>query len=73
MSRREEDARTGEAIADLDGRIRAVRENIRDLTEQAAGYSGAADDELASQRIAQQEEQLALLMRQREEITQRKA
>jgi hypothetical protein len=55
-------------IAELDKDIDTVRENIRELIEQAAGYSGAADDELVSQRIAQQEAQLALLVHERDEI-----
>jgi hypothetical protein len=33
-----------DARADLDRRIAAVRENIRTLVEQAAAYSGAADE-----------------------------
>jgi hypothetical protein len=32
----------------------AVRENLRGLVEQAPAYSGAADDELISRRIAEQ-------------------
>jgi hypothetical protein len=49
-----------------------IRENIRELIEQAAAYSGAADDELVSQRIAEQEAQLEILTRQRDELLQRK-
>ncbi len=59
-------ADTPESIAELDERIAAVRENLRDLLEQAAAYSGAADDELASQRIAEQEAQLDALTRARD-------
>jgi len=59
-------ADTPESIAELDERIAAVRENLRDLLEQAAAYSGAADDELASQRIAEQEAQLDALTRTRD-------
>jgi hypothetical protein len=50
----------------------AIRENIRELIEQAAAYSGAADDELVSQRISEQEAQLEILSRQRDELLQRK-
>ena len=42
-------ADTSADIAEIDDRIAAVRENLRELIEQAAGYSGAADEELASQ------------------------
>ena len=31
-------------IAEIDERIAALRENLRELIEQAAAYSGAADD-----------------------------
>ena len=47
-----------ESIQEIDARISIVRENLRDLIEQAAAYSGAADDELLSQRITEQEAQL---------------
>ena len=40
---------------EIDARIAAIRENLRELVEQAAAYSGAADDELVSRRIADQE------------------
>lgn len=52
--------------SDLEREIDAVRENIRELIEQAAGYSGAADDEQASARIADQEARLAALMQERD-------
>ena len=54
------------ALAALDQEIAAVRENIRDLTEQAAAYSGAEDVELTSERIAEQEALLARLLKDRE-------
>jgi ABC-type transporter Mla subunit MlaD len=53
-------------IATLDQRIAAVRENLRELIEQAAAYSGAADDDLASRRIAEQEALLARLVNERD-------
>lgn len=55
-------------IAEIDGRIAALRENLSELIEQAAAYSGAADEELMSQRIADQEAELARLMKQRDEL-----
>ena len=60
-------------IAEIDARIAALRENLRELVEQAAAYSGAADEELAARRIAEQEAQLELLTRQRDELTRRKS
>jgi hypothetical protein len=59
-------------IAEIDERIADVRENLRELVEQAAAYSGAADDELVSQRIADQEALLERLTKQRDELSQAK-
>jgi len=61
------------AIAEIDNRIAIVRGNLRELVEQAASYSGAANEELMSQRIAEQEVRLELLKKQREELAQRGA
>jgi len=61
-----------DSIAELDARISAVRENLRDLLEQAAAYSGAADDELTSQRIAEQEAQLDSLTKKRAVLLQQR-
>ncbi len=55
-------------LIELDERIAAVRENIRELTEQAAAYSGAGDEALAADRIAEEEAQLAALLKQREAL-----
>jgi hypothetical protein len=54
-------------LAELDDEIAAVRANLLELTEQAAAYSGGADEELAAERIAKQEKMLALLLKEREE------
>ena len=59
-------------LTEIEGRMAAIRENIRELIEQAAAYSGAADDELVSQRISEQEAQLEILTRQRDELLHRK-
>jgi len=59
-------------LADLDQRIAAARENLRELIEQAAAYSGAADEELMSERIAKQEAQIKLLTTQRDELSGQK-
>jgi hypothetical protein len=60
-------------LTEIEGRMAAIRENIRELIEQAAAYSGAADDDLASQRIAEQEAQLEILARQRDALLQKKS
>ncbi len=55
-------------LIDLEARIAAIRENIRELTEQAAIYSGAADEALTADRIAEQESLLAELLKERETL-----
>ena len=59
-------------LAEIEERIAAVRENLTELTEQAAAYSGGAVEELNAQRIADQEAQLDLLTKQRDQLLQRK-
>jgi hypothetical protein len=54
--------------ADLDDRIAMIRDNLRQLTEQAAAFSGAADEERAANRIAEQQDELDKLLKQREAL-----
>jgi hypothetical protein len=42
-----------------------VRDNLRELVEQAAAYSGAADEARNADRIADQEAKLAALLKER--------
>ena len=56
-------------IAEINDRIAAIRDNLRELIEQAAAYSGAADEGLISNRIAQQETELDELMRLRDQLS----
>ena len=60
-------------IVEIDDRINAARENLRELIEQAAAYSGAADEDLMSQRIAEQEALLDRLMKRRAELSAKPA
>jgi len=61
------------ALAEIDSSIAAVRENIRELVEQAAAYSGAADEDLTSRRLAEQEAELERLTRRRDELLRAKS
>ncbi len=61
------------SIEEIDERIAAARENLRELVEQAAAYSGAADEDLMSQRIADQEAQLDRLLKWRDELSAKPA
>jgi hypothetical protein len=45
------------------------RRTFRQLTEEAAAYSGAKDEELAAQRIKDQEDEIARLTKLRAELT----
>ena len=56
------------SIEEIEARISAPRENLRELVEQAAAYSGAAGDELMSERIAEQQAQLEMLTKGRAEL-----
>jgi hypothetical protein len=57
-------------IVEIDARIAIVKDNLRELVEQSASYSGAADDDLMSRRIAEQEAELELLTKRRDELSQ---
>ena len=54
--------------SELDDRIAVLRDNIRQLTEQAAGSSGAADESRNADRITQQTEELEALIKQRDAL-----
>ena len=42
-----------------------MRSNLGDLTEQAAAYSGAADEERNAERISSQQDELDALLKER--------
>jgi uncharacterized small protein (DUF1192 family) len=54
------------SIAELDDRIAILRDNLRQLVEQAAGSSGAQDEERTAERIDQQNAELDKLVRERD-------
>ncbi|MFA7305815.1 MAG: hypothetical protein WC026_04005 [Hyphomicrobium sp.] len=56
-------------LIEINTRIGLIRDNLRELVEQAAAFSGAADEGLTSERIAQQEAQLAALLKERERLS----
>jgi hypothetical protein len=57
-----------EALAELDQRIAILRDNLRELVEQAAAYSGAADESRTADRIADQQARLDALLKEREAL-----
>ncbi|MBS0234554.1 MAG: hypothetical protein JSR99_13830 [Proteobacteria bacterium] len=60
-----------EALAELDQRIAVLRDNLRQLVEQAAGYSGAEDEERNADRIADQQAQLDALLKERDALAKK--
>ena len=54
------------SLSEINDRIAILQDNMRQLVEQAAGSSGAQDEERTSERIAQQQEQLDRLIKQRD-------
>jgi uncharacterized small protein (DUF1192 family) len=60
------------SFEEIEDRIAIVRDNLRQLSEQAAAQSGAADDDRTSQRIADQEAELTRLKQQREKLARAK-
>ncbi len=59
------------SLPELNDRIAIVRDNIRQLTEQATGSSGAAAEERTAERIAQQQDELDALIKERESRTKK--
>ena len=59
-------SRVGQSF--LEQRIAIIRDNIRQLVEQAAAFSGAEDEARNADRIAQQTEELERLVKQRDAL-----
>jgi hypothetical protein len=60
-----------ETLSELEIRIALIRENLNDLVEQAAAYSGAADEELTADRIADLQAKLDELLKKRDTLLSR--
>ena len=54
------------SLAELDDRIAVLRDNLRQLVEQAAAASGSQNEERIADRIAQQTEELDKLVLERD-------
>jgi predicted RNA-binding protein len=54
------------SLAELEDRIAILRDNLRQLVEQAAGASGSQNEERIADRIAQQTEELDKLILERD-------
>ena len=60
------------SLAELEDRIAIARDNIRQLIEQAAGSSGARDEERNADRIAEQNEELERLTTLRDQLLKKR-
>ena len=56
------------SVSELNDRIAILRDNIRQLVEQAVGSSGATDEDRNADRIAQQTAELESLIKQRDAL-----
>jgi uncharacterized small protein (DUF1192 family) len=54
------------SLPELEDRIAILRDNIRQLIEQAAAVSGGQNEERNADRIAQQTEELEALVKERD-------
>ncbi|MBV9565435.1 MAG: hypothetical protein JOY90_34030 [Bradyrhizobium sp.] len=54
------------STTELADRIAILRDNIRQITEQAASQSGAADEERNADRLARQNDELDALLAEQE-------
>ena len=59
-------------LDELDRRMAIVRDNIRQLIEQAAAFSGAGDEARNADRIAEQTAELERLTKERDELAKKK-
>jgi uncharacterized small protein (DUF1192 family) len=62
------DNRSSLSLDQLNDRIAILRDNIRQLVEQAAAVSGAANEERVADRIAEQEAELDRLTAERDAL-----
>jgi uncharacterized small protein (DUF1192 family) len=54
------------SLSEIEDRIAILRNNLRQLIEQAASVSGAQDEARVSDRIAQQTDELEALVKERD-------
>jgi hypothetical protein len=60
-----------EALAEIEQRIAVLRDNLRQLVEQAAAFSGAEDEARNADRIADQQARLDALLKEREVLAKK--
>ncbi|GKQ49485.1 hypothetical protein [Bradyrhizobium sp. Ce-3] len=60
---------TSLSLSEVNDRIAILRDNIRQLIEQAAGAAGAEVEERIAERLEQQNAELEKLLKAREKMT----
>ena len=60
------------SLSEIEDRIAIARDNIRQRIEQAAGSSGARDEERNADRTAEQNEELERLTKLRDELLKKR-
>lgn len=60
------------SLEELESRIAIARDNIRQITEQAAAQSGAGDEDRNADRLNEQQAELDRLLKLRDELTAKK-
>ena len=62
---------SGLSLPELEDRIAILRDNIRQLVEQAAGAAGSGNEERAADRIAEQTAELDKLVAERDALVKK--
>jgi len=60
------------SLDEVEDRIALTRDNIRQLIEQAAAFSGAEDEDRNADRIAEQQAELERLTKQRDALLKKR-
>jgi hypothetical protein len=60
------------SLEELEARIAIARDNVRQLIEQAAAFSGAEDEERNAERLARQQEELEKLTKLRDALLKKR-
>jgi uncharacterized small protein (DUF1192 family) len=60
------------SLTELEDRIAVVRDNIRQLIEQAAGAAGDRNEERTADRLTQQNAELEALSKARDELSRKR-
>ncbi len=60
------------SLDELEDRIAIARDNVRQLIEQSAAFSGAGDEDRNADRLAEQQAELDRLTKQRDALLKKR-